>query len=587
MKRLYSGNEAIARAAYETGVTVATGYPGTPSTEILEAAARYQEGLYCEWSPNEKVALEVAAGASLSGARAMVTMKHVGLNVAADPLMTLSFVGTVGGMVVVVADDPGMHSSQNEQDTRHYARLGKLPILEPADSQEAKDFFRLGLEISEEFQTPVILRTTTRVSHSRSLVEIAERVAIRPAAGFVKDPPRYVAVPMYARPMRVRAEDRLAKLSMAACRSPANRIERRGRSLGIITAGIAYQYVREAFPEASILKLGWAYPFPDELIRQFAAEVEQLLVVEELDDFLEEHIRALGIACWGKSVVPRIGELSPDVMHRVRDALEGNPAAAPRPAPVPLDDLPGRPPVLCPGCPHRGIFHVLGKFDVVVAGDIGCYSLAAFPPLNRLDTLVCMGAGVSMAHGMDRAGEPKKVVGVIGDSTFFHSGITGLLDIAYNRGAATIIVLDNRTTAMTGHQDHPGTGQTLMGAEAPVASIEDIGRACGIKNVATVDPYDLPATTRAIKAAINSDQSWLIVSRRPCPLHERITLGPPRRLDADVCRECGLCLRLGCPALEGGDGIPQVNALLCAGCGLCDQICPADAIQITEAASHG
>lgn len=587
MKRLYSGNEAIARAAYESGVTVAAGYPGTPSTEILEAAARYQEGLYCEWSPNEKVALEVAAGASLSGARAMVTMKHVGLNVASDPLMTLSFVGTVGGMVVVVADDPGMHSSQNEQDTRHYARLGKLPILEPADSQEAKDFFRLGLEISEEFHTPVILRTTTRVSHSRSLVEIGDREAIRPVPGFVKDPPRYVAVPMYARPMRVRAEDRLAKLVTAACRSPANRIERRGRSLGIITAGIAYQYVREVFPEASILKLGWAYPFPDELIRQFAAEVEQLLVVEELDDFLEEHIRALGIACRGKSVVPRIGELSPDVMRRVRDALEGKPPAAPRAAPVPLDDLPGRPPVLCPGCPHRGIFHVLGKFDVVVAGDIGCYSLAAFPPLNRLDTLVSMGAGISMAHGMDRAGEPKKVVGVIGDSTFFHSGITGLLDIAYNRGAATIIVLDNRTTAMTGHQDHPGTGQTLMGSEAPVASIEGIGRACGIKNVATVDPYDLPATTRAVKAAINSDESWLIVARRPCPLHERMALGPPRRLDADVCRECGLCLRLGCPALEGGDGVPQVNSLLCAGCGLCDQICPADAIQITEAASHG
>jgi indolepyruvate ferredoxin oxidoreductase alpha subunit len=322
-------------------------------------------------------------------------------------------------------------------------------------------------------------------------------------------------------------------------------------------------------------------------LRRFAAEVDRVLVVEELDDFLEEHIRALGIRCEGKSHVPRIGELSPGVMRRVRNKLEGKPAAPMPAAPVKLDDLPGRPPVLCPGCPHRGVFHALGKLDVVVAGDIGCYSLAAFPPLNRLDTLVCMGAGVSMAHGMDRAGEPKKVVGVIGDSTFFHSGITGLLDIAYNRGAATIIVLDNRTTAMTGHQDHPGTGRTLMGGDAPVASIEDIGRACGIKNVATVDPYDLKETARVIRAAVQSDEAWLVVTRRPCPLHERITLGPPRRLDSEVCRECGLCLRLGCPALEGGQGAPEVNTLLCAGCGLCDQICPAEAIHITEAIHLG
>ncbi|HET6451300.1 MAG TPA: thiamine pyrophosphate-dependent enzyme, partial [Spirochaetia bacterium] len=520
-RSLLSGNEAIARGAWEAGVTIATGYPGTPSTEILEAIRAYKNDLYCEWSPNEKVALEVAAGASLAGARAIVTMKHVGLNVAADPLMTLSYIGTVGGLVICVADDPGMHSSQNEQDTRHYARFGKIPILEPSDSQEAKDFLMLGLEISERHGTPVILRSTTRVSHSSGAVALGERQSRPRPSGFEKDPSRFVPIPMNARPMRVRLEDRVTALRAECNRSAANRIEWGDRSLGIVAEGIAYQYVRELAPEVSVLKIGWVWPFPDDLIREFAAGVNRLLVVEELDDILEEHIRALGIPCegrnpgpWGpRPAVPGIGELSADKLRSVLGAGPGV-AAGGGSAASAFADLPARPPVLCPACPHRGIFFALGKFDVAVTGDIGCYSLGVFPPLKRIDTILCMGAGVSMAHGMQkaqsmaaRAGNapgtgaaeaaaeaaptPHKIVGMVGDSTFFHSGITGLLDITYNQGAAVVIVVDNRTTAMTGHQEHPGTGRTLMGTDTISASIEDIGRACGMKNIATVDPYDL------------------------------------------------------------------------------------------------
>ncbi|MGI6417353.1 MAG: indolepyruvate ferredoxin oxidoreductase subunit alpha [Thermoguttaceae bacterium] len=584
MKELLSGNEAIARGAYEAGVVVATGYPGTPSTEVLETLVRFKGEVYCEWSPNEKVAFEVAAGASLSGARAIVTMKHVGLNVAADPLMTLAYTGTVGGLVAVVADDPGMHSSQNEQDTRHFARFAKVPMLEPSDSREAKEMVALGLEISEEFRTPVILRSSTRVSHSRSLVTLSSRAVSQRPLGFEKNPARFVSVPQFARGMRVRLEERLARLSEAANRSPANRIEHRGRRLGIVTSGIAYQYVREVFPEASVLKLGWVYPFPNVLIREFAAAVDEILIVEELDDILEQHVLALGIPCQGKNVVPRIGELSPDVLLASRAKLDGKtiPAEARTASTTEIGDLPGRPPVLCAGCPHRGIYHALNKCNVVVTGDIGCYSLGALPPLSRMDTLLCMGAGVTMAHGMDKAGEPRRVVGILGDSTFFHSGITGLLDIAYNRGASTIIVVDNRTTAMTGHQPHPGTGRTLMGDPSPRVSIEDVGRACGIKNVVTIDPYDLKNTVSVLKRAIASDEPWLVVSRAACLLDVRQTLGPPLHVDEAACRECGACLKLGCPALECGGGIPRVNPLLCAGCGLCNQVCPAGAFEVEK-----
>jgi indolepyruvate ferredoxin oxidoreductase alpha subunit len=592
-RALLSGNEAIARGAWEAGVTIATGYPGTPSTEILEAAVAFKHDMYCEWSPNEKVALEVAAGASLAGARSIVTMKHVGLNVAADPLLTLAYVGTVGGMVIVVADDPGMHSSQNEQDTRHYARLAKVPILEPSDSQEAKDFVALGLSISEEHATPVILRSTTRVSHSSSAVSLGERTTPSPGPGFQKNPQRFVPIPLYGRVMRTRVEERTAALAAAAETSPANRIEWGDRSLGIIAEGIAYQYVRELVPNASVLKIGWVWPFPDKLLREFAAGVGRLIVVEELDAFLEEHIRSLGIACEGRTIVPGIGELSPD---RLAPALLGSTGSRTR-APVaaaPAADLPARPPVLCPSCPHRGIFFALGKFDVAVTGDIGCYSLGVFPPLKRIDTILCMGAGISMAHGMQIAekaragaeGQKRKVVGMVGDSTFFHSGITGLLDIAYNRGAATIIVVDNRTTAMTGHQVHPGTGQTLMGQETGSASIEDFGRACGMKNIATVDPYDLLATTETLRTALQSDEPWLIVSRGACPLYTKVPVGPIHRVNQELCVKCKACLRLGCPAIEWTNDEIRVNEMLCGGCSLCDKVCKEHAFETVSGACN-
>ena len=577
-----SGNEAIARGAYEAGVTVGAGYPGTPSTEILENLAKYKPEVYCEWSPNEKVAFEVAAGASIAGARSIVTMKHVGLNVAADPLMTLSYISVEGGFVACVADDPGMHSSQNEQDTRNYARFAKVPLFEPSDSQEAKDFLKLAMEISERYKTPAILRSTTRVSHSRSLVSWEDRKATQKKIGLVKDPPRFVPIPVWGRPMRERLEERLGLLRKEAEASDANRIEWRDRSLGIVTASIAYQYVREVWPEASVLKLGFSYPFPDALIREFASGVERVLVVEELDDILEQHIRSLGIACRGSEYVPGIMELSVDRLRATRAKLEGREPPKEE-LPMFYDELPPRPPVLCPGCPHRGVFYALGKHDVVVTGDIGCYSLGAFKPLDRMDTILCMGGGVSMAHGMEKAGEPKKVVGVVGDSTFFHSGITGLLDIAYNGGSSTIIVLDNRTTAMTGHQDHPGTGRTLQGEVTRAISIENIGRACGIERVSVINPYDLESTQEAISEEMSSDESSLIVSRAPCPLRERRRVGAVRKIDSEECKGCKLCLKLACPAIELQGDMPQINEIFCAGCGVCEQVCPAEAIASEEA----
>ncbi|MGH2270341.1 indolepyruvate ferredoxin oxidoreductase subunit alpha [Anaerohalosphaeraceae bacterium U12dextr] len=577
MSHLLSGNQAIARGAYEAGVTVATGYPGTPSTEILENAVQYKSDIYCEWSPNEKVAFEVAAAASCAGARTIVTMKHVGLNVAADPLMTLSYLGVEGGMVIVVADDPGMHSSQNEQDTRNYARFAKIPVLEPADSQEALDFVKLGIELSEQFKTPVILRTTTRVSHSRSIVKFSPRQTNPRTIGLEKNPARFVPVPLWAREMRKTVEKRLHDLQAAAVQSKANRIEWRDKSLGIITHSVVYHYVREVWPEASVLKLGFAYPYPDELFKQFAAGVKDLLIVEELDDFLEEHVKALGIACRGHDVIPNIGELSITTLEACRANMEGR-TIAPIPEPKYAKDLPARPPVLCPGCPHRGIFYALGKHDVIVTGDIGCYSLGTFKPLNRLDIILCMGGGISMAQGLDKAGEKRKVVGMVGDSTFFHSGITGLLDIAYNRGSSTLIVVDNRTTAMTGHQDNPGTGRTLMGEPTIEASIEDIARACGIKRVFTVNPYQTKATQEVLARELDTPEPSLIVSRAACPLWEGKRVGGIRTILEDKCKACRACLKLGCPAIDGAGKKPVINQHLCYGCGLCQQVCPFEAI---------
>lgn len=599
-KTLLSGNEAIARGAFEAGVTLAAGYPGTPSTEILEnIAEKYADTIYAEWAPNEKVAFEVAAGAALAGARVITTMKHVGLNVAADPLMTLAYIGTVGGFVAVVADDPGMHSSQNEQDTRHFARFAKIPIFEPADSEEAKEFVKLALQVSEEFNTPVILRSTTRVSHSKSLVNEQPRQESGKPIHFVKDPPRFVSVPLWARPMRQRVEERMKKLQQYGANCSVNKIIWQDKKLGIVTSGIAYQYVREVFPDASVLKLGMSFPFPDELIRTFAAGVKSLFVVEELEDFLEEHIKALGIKCNGKDVIPNIGELSPDVLRRQTadgrqqpeeerlssaDAETPLASAAVRRLPSAVS-LPNRPPVLCPGCPHRGIFYALGQLDVIVTGDIGCYSLGVFPPLARMDTLLCMGGGISMAHGIDKAernnATPQKIVGMVGDSTFFHSGITGLLDIAYNKGSSTIIVVDNRITAMTGHQENPGSGRTLMGESTVEASIEEIGKACGIKNVRTLDPRDIKTAAATLKEATESKEPWLIVSKAPCPLHLRKPLGEPLSV-SEKCKKCNLCLKLGCPGLEKAEDRIRINEFLCAGCQMCQNICPAQAIRVTS-----
>ncbi|MDR0869560.1 MAG: indolepyruvate ferredoxin oxidoreductase subunit alpha [Planctomycetaceae bacterium] len=584
MKALLSGNEAIARGAYEAGITFAAGYPGTPSTEILENVAEHYKGnIYAEWSPNEKVAFEAAAGAAFAGARVITTMKHVGLNVAADPLMTLGYIGTVGGFIAVVADDPGMHSSQNEQDTRHYARFAKIPILEPSDSQEAKEFVKIGIEISEKYQTPVIVRSTTRVSHSRGLVELQDRTTDIPAVKFEKNPPKFVPIPAWAKQMRVRVEERLTRLAAAGAADYAdglNKIIWQDRKLGIITSGIAYQYVREVFPGASVLKIGMPFPFSDTLFKEFAAGVEKVLVVEELEDFLEEHIKALGIQCSGKNVVPKMGELNSDILSAVsRQGLASDlPQAAGADTPPP-PTLPSRPPVLCPGCPHRGVFYALGRLDVVVAGDIGCYSLGVMPPLSRLDTILCMGGGISVAHGMHTAaGEKQKVVGVIGDSTFFHSGITGLLDIAYNKGGTTIAVLDNRITAMTGHQDNPGSGKTLMGETTAEASIEKIGEAVGIKNIRTIDPRDVKTAVATFKEATESPEPWLIVSKAPCPLHLRKPLGPPMKVKDGQCKNCKACLKLGCPGLEYTGTEVRVNPMLCAGCEMCKNVCMFKAI---------
>ncbi len=581
MQELMSGNEAIARGAWEAGATVASGYPGTPSTEILENAVKYKEDLYCEWAPNEKVAFEVAVGASLAGARAFCTMKHVGLNVAADPLMTFAYVGAVGGFVAVVADDPGMHSSQNEQDTRQYARFAKIPILEPADAAEAKEYMIRAFEISEKFSTPVILRSTTRISHARSLVELGERQC-RETAGFKKDPPRYVPIPAWGRKMRLRVEARLHEMRTAAeTDTVLNRIEMCSPELGIITSGIAYQYVKEVFPEASILKLGFSYPFPDSLIREFAAKVMRLLIVEELDDFIEEHVRSLGITCEGRNLVPGIGELSPERLSTVRERIVGRDNTL-----VALNleaaDLPGRPPVLCAGCSHRGVFTALGRFDAVVTGDIGCYSLGVMPPLARLDTILCMGGGITLAHGMAKAGEKKKIVGMVGDSTFFHSGVTGLMDVAVNKSDVTICIVDNRTTAMTGHQDHPGTGRTLMGGETTALSIEELVAASGIKRCRAIDPYNIDATIKAFREEMEAPEPSVIISRAPCLLAERKTLGKPLRINRDKCKVCGACLKIGCPALEAQDKRPSINPEACVGCAICRQMCKFGAIERDE-----
>jgi len=570
MAVLLSGNEAVARGAYEAGARFAAAYPGTPSTEILEEIASSYPDIYSEWSVNEKVALEVAIGASLGGIRALVAMKHVGLNVAADPLMTSSYTGVNGGLVIVSADDPGMHSSQNEQDNRFYAKFANVPMLEPADSQEAKDFTRMAFDISEEFDTPVIIRMTTRICHGRSRVELGERMEPGPV-GYAKDERKYVMIPAYARARHTEVEKRRLRLERFSESTELNRVEFNDVSIGIISSGVAYQYAREVYPEASFLKLGVTNPLPRGKIMEFAGRVKRLIVVEELEPFLEDQIRALGVDVIGKEKVPRVGELSPELL---RSALEGHGS------PSPVSDIPPRPPVMCPGCPHRGVFHVLRKLKMIVTGDIGCYTLSVLPPLRTMDTCICMGASIGAALGLERAlgdESSRRTVAVLGDSTFVHSGITGLVNAVYNRSNSTVIILDNRTTAMTGHQDNPGTGRTLRGERTKRLDFIRLSKAIGVKNVYKVDPYDLAETEDAIREATSRPGASVVVAERECALLSRAGSGTSE-VDSELCVGCGLCLKLGCPAIGSDGDKAKIDPILCYGCGVCSQVCPKGAI---------
>ncbi len=574
-RALMTGNEAIARGAFEHGVLVATAYPGTPSTEILENAAKYRE-IKAQWSPNEKVALEVAIGASIGGSRALCAMKHVGVNVAADPLFTFSYTGVNGGLVLICADDPGMHSSQNEQDNRYYARFAKIGLLEPADSQEAKDMVGHALELSERFDVPIMLRSTTRISHSKSMVELADpkERAVKP---YVKDIAKYVATPANARLRHVFVEQRLVDMAAFSEETELNRIEWGDREVGIVTSGICYQYVKEALPQASVLKLGYTNPLPLKKVAAFAEQVDQLWVVEELEPFLEERIRAAGIKVHGgKAQLTNIGELTPSM---IQQAVTGQPVIETRePAPVPV-----RPPALCPGCPHRGVFHALRNQRKVVTGDIGCYTLGASPPLSAMDTTICMGASIPSGAGLEKAHPEmaKDIVSVIGDSTFLHSGITGLVDAIYNQATTTVIILDNSITAMTGHQQHAATGFNLRGEPTKKVDLEALCRAVGVERVRTVDPGNLEAITRAIKEETVVRELSVIIAQRPCALIVRQT-EPRLKVLAERCTGCRMCMRLGCPAISFADKKSSIDPALCVGCGLCAQVCKFEAIVPVE-----
>ena len=580
IKRVLSGNEAIARGAFEAGVRFASAYPGTPSTEILENVVKYKE-ITSQWAPNEKVSLEVAVGASLGGGRSLVAMKHVGLNVAADPLFSLSYMGVNGGLVIVTADDPGMHSSQNEQDNRWYARASKIPMLEPSDSQEAKDFTIFAFKLSEKYDTPILLRTTTRISHSKSVVELNEREEI-PLRPYEKTFRKNVLLPSTARLRHPIVEKRMKNLAEEANEIEINKIEWGDRKIGIISSGVAYQYSKESFPNASFLKLGLINPLPTKLIQQFAEKVEQLWVVEELDPIFEEQVKAMGIPVLGKDKVPILGELNVDlVKNSFRNGKKESPKS------VLLDvQLPSRPPVLCPGCSHRGIFWALKKLRLTTHGDIGCSTLGALPPLESMDSCLNMGASIGMAEGMVKVAPEKftgKVVGVIGDSTFIHSGITALIDMVYNKGLATVIILDNRTTAMTGHQEHPGTGIQLNGEPTSQVDIEKLCYSIGIKQVRKIDPFDLKSSTKAIKEEVKRSEPSVILVESPCIIHDRIIMDKPYFVEDELCVECDLCYKIGCPAVtRGEDNLPDIDNLLCIGCSHCAQVCNLDAIKVGE-----
>ena len=573
MKQLMLGNAAVARGIYEAGCRFVSSYPGTPSTEITELAAEYPE-IYAEWAPNEKVALEAAIGASIAGARSFCAMKHVGLNVAADPLFTASYTGVNGGLVIAVADDQGMHSSQNEQDSRHYAIASKIPMVEPADSAECLEFAKIAYELSEEYDTPVFLRTCTRVAHSQSIAITNSRTEyeLRP---YEKDPKKYVMMPAAAIGRHVIVEDRMSRLAKAAEASGLNRVEMGDTSIGFVTAGICYQYVREVFPNASVLKLGLVNPMPVELIRSFAEKVDRLIVVEELDPVIETHLKVNGIRVdGGKELFGLLGELSQAKIAAAMGLVE-------KPALSFDESIPPRPPVLCPGCPHRGLFYTLNKLKLTVFGDIGCYTLGALPPLTALDTTICMGASISSLHGYNiaRAGSAKNSVAVIGDSTFMHSGMTGLVNIVYNQGISTVLILDNSITGMTGHQQNPTTGKTLKGDIVAAVSLEDVCRGVGIKRVRVVDPYAMQELETMIKEELAAQEPSVIIARRPCALLPQVKALPALAVCEDKCVGCKMCMKIGCPAINFADGKASIDATLCLGCDLCIQMCKAGAIE--------
>ncbi|MCR6545610.1 indolepyruvate ferredoxin oxidoreductase subunit alpha [Dehalobacterium formicoaceticum] len=582
MKKIMSGNEAIARGAFEAGCLVAAAYPGTPSTEILENIAQYQE-IYAEWAPNEKVAVEVVCGSSIGGARSLAAMKHVGLNVAADPLFTIAYEGVNGGLVLVSADDPGTHSSQNEQDNRLYAPFAKVAMLEPSDSQECKDFVKEAFALSEQFDTPVLFRVSTRVCHSKSLVELGERVEVG-VKDYQKNIKKYIMVPAHSKVRHFDVEERLLALQAYANRSTLNRIEWGKKKIGIITSGISYQHAKEVFGDkASYLKIGFSHPLPDKMIKSFAKAVDKLYVVEEGEPYLENAVRALGINCIGKEFIPRCGELTPQI---IRQALLPSKKTASYQTDL---TIPARPPVLCAGCPHRGIFYAVSKHkDVIATGDIGCYTLGMAPPLNVTDIVICMGAGISAGLGFKRAamqgGRTDKVFGFIGDSTFYHSGITGLIDAVYNNTPMVTVILDNSITAMTGHQENPGTGKTLQGKPAPVIDIEGLVKAVGIqeKNIRVVDPYDLTATKKAVQEAYDATEPFVIITKQPCALLKPVQKKRAQLhcvIDQEKCTKCKSCLRIGCPAISFKNDQMNIDQASCNGCTLCRQVCKFDAIE--------
>lgn len=571
-KKIMLGNEAIARGAYEAGVKVSAAYPGTPSTEISENIVKYPE-IYAEWSPNEKVAMEVAIGASISGVRAMASMKHVGVNVASDPLYTISYAGVNGGLVLVAADDPGLYSSQNEQDSRCVARAAIVPVVEPSDSAEAKEFMKFAFEVSENYDTPVILRTTTRLSHSQGTVELCDRVEPEDKA-YERNQAKFVMMPGNAKGRHLYVEERMKKLAADSCDFSINRAEYRDTSIGFITSGIPYQYVREACPDASVLKLGMVHPLPRKLIEEFASKVDKLYIFEELEPVIEEQVRSWGIKAVGKEIFTIQGEYSANML---RKAVLQDTSFMEEP-----EKVPARPPILCPGCPHRSVFSVLNKLKIHAAGDIGCYTLGAVAPLNVIDTTVCMGASISTLHGMEKAkGKDyiKNWVAVIGDSTFMHTGVNSLMNMVYNQGTGTVMILDNSTTGMTGHQDHAATGKTLMGEVVPAINIYELCKSMGIKHVCEVNAFDLKELERVIKEETNREEVSVIITKSPCVLLKGNVFPNVCRPIPEKCKKCGACLRPGCPALtKNADGTISIDETMCNGCGLCKNLCMFDAI---------